>query len=498
MSTGTFPPDLSPEAVSFLQRPKLLYIGGRWVESRSGKRFATINPATGQPITEVAEADSADVDAAVQAARRALEGPWGDMPPAERSRLLWRLGDLIEENGHELAQLESLDTGKPIAEAMMADIPQTADHFRYFAGWPTKLTGETAPVSFPGQYLVYTRREPLGVVGAIVAWNFPLVLAAWKLGPALASGNTVILKPSELTPLTALRLGELIQEAGFPPGVVNILTGFGPTAGAALVDHPGVDKVSFTGSQAVGKQIVAKSARDLKRVSLELGGKSPNIIFSDADMDSAVSGAMMGIFFNQGQICFAGSRLFIPKGEYDRVVSAIIERAEALHQGPGLEYDTQMGPLISQTHMERVLGYVESGRQDGAEILTGGGRNEAAGAGYFVKPTVMTGADQMTIARDEIFGPVLVALPFDDLDEVVRRANDTQYGLAAGIWTSDIKKAIKVAHRLKAGTVWINGYNMLDAASPWGGMKQSGLNRESGRVAIDAYTELKSVWVNLT
>ena len=476
--------------------PKKLLIGGRWVPSQSGKTFATIDPATGEPLATVYEADAADVDAAVQAARRALEGPWGSISPAERARLLWRLSDLIEEHAGELSQLESLDTGKPLTETSMIDIPFTVDHFRYFAGWTTKLTGETLPVSLPGSYLAYTRREPVGVVGAIVPWNFPLMIASWKLAPALACGNTVVLKPSEITPLTALRLGELIQEADIPPGVVNIVPGYGHTAGAALTRHPGVDKITFTGSTEVGREIVRASAESFKRVTLELGGKSPNIVFPDADMDAVAGGIMMSIFFNQGEVCCAGSRLYIHKKVYDRVLSAVVERAKAIRQGAGVEPGTQMGPLVSEQHMNRVLGYIEKGIQEGAKVLAGAERGSEKG--YFVKPTVLEARDEMTVAKEEIFGPVLAVMPFEDLSDVIRRANATSYGLAAGVWSGDVKKAIRVAHALKAGTVWVNGYNLLDPTSPWGGFKQSGVGREMGKYALEHYTEVKSVWVNLT
>lgn len=490
-------PFVSPAVREFLARPKRLFIGGRWEDAESGKTFPVIDPATGEALCEVAEADAPDVDRAVQAARRALEGTWSALPPAERGRLIWRLADLIEEHAEELAQLESLNTGKPVVEAQLADIPLTVQVLRYFAGWTTKWTGEVLPVSLPGQYFAYTRREPIGVVGAIVPWNFPLLLTSFKLGPALAAGNTIVIKPSELTPLTALRLAELVQEADFPPGVVNVVPGYGPTAGAALVAHPGVEKISFTGSVEVGRKIMREAAEHFKRVSLELGGKSPNIVFPDADLDAAVNGALMGIFFNQGEVCCAGSRLFVPKQEFDRIVEAIADRAQKIRQGPGINPATQMGPLVSKAHMERVLRYIELGKQEGAELLTGGEPNPEAGPGYFVKPTVFVGRDEMTIAREEIFGPVLTVLPFEDLDEVVRRANATTYGLAAGVWTRDLRKAIKVAHALKAGTVWVNGYNLLDATSPWGGYKHSGLGRELGRYAMEHFTEVKSVWINL-
>ncbi|PTX60772.1 aldehyde dehydrogenase (acceptor) [Melghirimyces profundicolus] len=490
-------PTLHPDVKRFVQgAPLRLLIGGRRVASRSEKTFQTMDPATGEPLAELYEADAEDVDDAVAASRRALEGTWGNISPAERGRLLWKLADLIEEHAEELSQLESLDTGKPVTETSMVDIPQTVDHFRYFAGWTTKLTGETLPVSFPGEYLAYTRREPLGVVGAIVPWNFPLMIASWKLAPALACGNTVVLKPSELTPLTALRLGELVQEADIPPGVVNILPGYGPTAGAALTRHPEVDKVSFTGSTAVGREIVRNSADHFQRLSLELGGKSPNIVFPDADPDAVAGGVMMSIFFNQGEVCAAGSRLYLHQNIYDKVLEKVVERAHTIRQGPGVDLTTQMGPLISETHRDRVWGYIQRGKEEGARVLAGAERGE--GKGYFIRPTVLEGRDDMEVAREEIFGPVLTVLPFKDVPDVVKRANDTPYGLVAGVWSRDIAKAVRVAHSLKAGTVWVNGYNMIDAASPWGGFKQSGVGREMGPYALEHYTEVKSVWVNLT
>ncbi|OYD09960.1 betaine-aldehyde dehydrogenase [Paludifilum halophilum] len=489
-------PHVSATVREFIDKgPKKLLIG-RWVESQSGEVFDSIDPSTGERLASIYQGDASDIDAAVQAARRALEGPWSRISPSERARLLWRLSDLIEENAHELSQLESLDTGKPLTETSMVDIPMTVDHFRYFAGWTTKLTGETLPVSFPGDYLTYTRREPLGVIGAIVPWNFPLMITSWKLAPALACGNTVVLKPSELTPLTAIRLGELCREAGIPDGVLNIVPGLGPKAGAALTHHPGVDKITFTGSTRVGREIVRASAEDFKRVTLELGGKSPNIVFPDADLNAVAGGIMMSIFFNQGEVCSAGSRLYLHKRIYDDVLSKVVERANAIRQGAGVDPGTQMGPLISEEHQNRVLKYIETGIEDGAKVLAGG--RFPSKTGYFVQPTILEARDDMTVAQEEVFGPVLSVLPFEDLSDVIRRANRTDYGLAAGIWSRDVKKAVRVAHGLKAGTVWVNGYNLLDATSPWGGFKQSGIGREMGKVALDHYTEVKSVWVNLT
>lgn len=490
--------ELSPAVRTFVEKEHKLLIGGEWLPAASGRRIDVIDPASGQAMTSVPAGAAADVDKAVAAARAALTGKWATLSASRRARLLWKLGDLVEQYADDLAQIEALDTGKPFLEARYGDIAGAAEHFRYFAGWVNKYNGEVLPVS-GGEFLTYTRREPVGVVGAISAWNFPMLLAVWKIAPALATGNTVVLKPSEITPLTCLRLGELIGEAGFPPGVVNIVPGYGPEAGAAIAKHKGIDKIAFTGSPRTGRQIMLDAAEGFKRVTLELGGKSPNIVFADADIGAAVKGAMAGIFFNQGEVCAAGSRLFVQKDQYSQVVDGIVAGAKKLAaaQGPGVVKTTRMGPLVSDVHMQRVLGYIDKGKSEGAELLTGGNRNEAAGPGYFVTPTVFAGNDKLTIAKEEIFGPVLTVLPFDDIEEVAQRANATEYGLAAGIWTKDIKKAIKLAHRLQAGTVWINAYNMFDVSSPWGGFKQSGIGREMGRYALEQYTEVKSVWVNL-
>lgn len=481
------------------QQPVKMLIGGQWVESASGKVFETYNPSTGEVLARVAEGESEDINRAVAAARKAFEsGPWPKLTPSQRGRLLWKLADLIEKNAEELAQLETLNNGKPIRYSRSGDVPMTSDHFRYFAGWATKLEGDTIPVSIPNMF-TYTLREPLGVVGQIIPWNFPLQMASWKLAPALACGNTVVLKPAEQTPLTALRLGELVLEAGFPEGVVNIVPGFGETAGAALASHMDVDKVAFTGSTEVGKKILQASVGNLKRVTLELGGKSPNIIFPDADMRFAVRGAMNAIFFNQGQVCTAGSRLFVHKSVYDQVLSGLTDVASKMKLGQGIDPSTEMGPLVSQEQLERVTGYIESGKREGATTTTGGGRpNDAALSGYFVQPTVFDNvSDEMTIAREEIFGPVVAALPFEDIEEVAARANKSIYGLAAGVWTSDVKKVHRMAAALKAGVVWVNTYNMFDAAAPFGGYKQSGYGREMGHAVLDAYTQVKTVWVNL-
>lgn len=487
---------LHPDVVEFLKGPKGLFIDGEFVPSLSGKTFKSINPATEEVLAEVAEAEAPDIDRAVKAARRAFEsGPWSRMSAAERSRLLYRLADLMEEHKLQLAQLETLDNGKPIRESLNADLPLAIEHIRYYAGWPTKVVGQTIPVA--GKYFNYTRHEPVGVVGQIIPWNFPLLMACWKIGAALAMGCTVVLKPAEQTPLSALYLAKLIQEAGFPPGVVNVVPGFGETAGQALVEHPDVNKIAFTGSTEVGKLIMRNAAATLKRVTLELGGKSPNIILPDADMSRAIPGAFMGIMFNQGQVCCAGSRLFVQKKAYDNVVADLVSLAKKIRQGPGLDQGTEMGPLVSDEQEKRVLGYIEKGVEEGAEVLVGGGK--ATDRGYFVQPTIFANVrDDMTIAREEIFGPVVAAMPFEDLDEVIARANDTEYGLAAGVWTENIRNAHYIASKLKAGTVWVNCYNVFDAAAPFGGYKQSGIGREMGSYALNNYTEVKDVWISLS
>jgi len=486
--------------IAFLQQqPVKMLIGGQWVAAASGRTFETINPSTGSVLAQVAEGDVEDINRAAIAARKAFEsGPWPKMTPSQRGRLLWRLADLVEQHADELAQLETLDNGKPIKYSKGADIPLTADHFRYFAGWATKLEGETIPVSIPNMF-TYTLREPVGVVGQIIPWNFPIQMAAWKLAPALACGNTVILKPAEQTPLSALRLGELICEAGFPEGVVNIVPGFGETAGASLALHPDVDKIAFTGSTEVGKKILQASVGNLKKVTLELGGKSPNIIFPDADLKFAIRGAMTAIFFNQGQVCTAGSRLFVHKSVYDQVLSGLTDVARKMKMGPGIDPSTDMGPLVSQEQMERVTNYIDIGRREGAVTTTGGkyAGSDLAG-GYFVEPTVFDNVqDEMTIAREEIFGPVVAVMPFESMEEIAARANKSIYGLAAGVWTSDVKQAHKMAALLKSGVVWVNTYNQFDAAAPFGGYKQSGYGREMGHAVLDAYTQTKTVWMNL-
>jgi acyl-CoA reductase-like NAD-dependent aldehyde dehydrogenase len=489
------------EVASFLKgQPKKLLIGGRWVDAADGKTFDSIDPATGEVLAKVAEAGVEDIDRAVAAARRSFEGRvWRDLPPAERAKVLWRIGDLIDENAQELAELDSLDNGKPINEMLLFDVPLSAATFRYYAGWATKLDGATQQTSFPGSYLSYTLREPVGVVGQIIPWNFPLMMAAWKVAPALACGNSLVLKPSEETPLSALRLAELMQQAEVPAGVVNVVPGFGEVAGARLAAHPDVDKIAFTGSTEVGKLIAKASAEsNLKRVSLELGGKSPNIVFADADMSRAVSGAFLGIFFNQGQVCSAGSRMFVQHNVYDQALEELTSAVGNMQLGPGIDPMTQMGPLVSKAQMERVLRYIDAGSKEGARLVTGGSRAAHLGRGYFVEPTIFADVDaRMRIAREEIFGPVLAAIPFEDEDDLIAKANDSIYGLVAGVWTSDVKRAHRVAHALQAGTVYVNCYNVVDPATPWGGYKQSGWGRELGAHALDLYTEVKNVIVDI-
>lgn len=486
---------LNPRVQEFLKGTKKLLINGELVEAASGKTFETLDPSNGKVLAVVSEAGPEDVDKAVKAARTAFDnGPWKKMSASERSRLIYKLADLMEEHKEALAQLDTLDNGKPIGETTNADVPLAIDHFRYYAGWTTKIVGQTIPVA--GNYFNYTRHEAVGVVGQIIPWNFPLLMAAWKLGAALATGCTIVLKPAEQTPLSALYLGQLALEAGFPPGVLNVIPGFGETAGSPLVDHPEVDKIAFTGSTSVGKMIMRQASGTVKKISLELGGKSPNIILPDADMSKAIPGALMGIMFNQGQVCCAGSRLYIQKKSYDNVVADLVSHAKNIKQGAGLDPSTQIGPLVSGEQLERVGSYIEKGKSEGAEVVTGG--NYGQGEGYFVTPTIFAGVeDEMTIAKEEIFGPVVAAMPFDDLDDVINRANNSEYGLAAGLWTQDVKKAHYVANELKAGTVWVNCYNAFDAASPFGGYKQSGIGREMGSYALDNYTEVKSVWINL-
>ena len=491
---------LAPTVKSFVGKgARKMLIDGKWVDAASGKTFDTPNPATGEVLARVAEGDAEDVDRAVRAARRAFDqSSWTRMPPHERERLLLKVADLIEQHGEELAQLETLDNGKSIFESRNVDIPGSASTFRYYAGWVNKITGETNPTD--PAFFNYTLREPVGVCGQIIPWNFPLMMAAWKLAPALACGNTVILKPAEQTPLTALRLGELLLEAGVPPGVVNIVPGYGETAGAAIVRHPMVDKIAFTGSTEVGKLIQREAANTLKRVSLELGGKSPNIVFSDADVPAAVQGALLGVFFNQGQVCCAGTRLFVEQKMHDQFVDALAQAAGTMKQGSGLDPETRVGPLVSEEQLKRVTGYLDAGKKEGAKAVIGGERAKEKGLekGYFVKPTIFTGVkNDMKIAREEIFGPVVSVIPFKDETDAVIQGNDTLYGLAAGIWTQDVSKAHRTARAIRAGTVWVNCYNVFDVTSPFGGYKESGYGRELGKYALDLYTHVKSVWVRI-
>jgi acyl-CoA reductase-like NAD-dependent aldehyde dehydrogenase len=477
-------------------RPAKLIINGEAVNAASGETFTTTNPATEEAICEVAKAGPEDVDRAVRAARAAFEGPWAKMKPAERQRALWKLGDLILEHGDEIARLETLDNGKPIFESRQVDIPMVAGCFHYFSGWTTKLTGETIPVN-PGTF-TFTLREPLGVVGAIIPWNFPMIMVGWKAAPALAAGNCVIIKPAAETPLTAVRIGELALEAGLPPGVFNVLPGPGSSAGAAMVRHPGIDKISFTGSTEVGKQIMREAASHVKKVTLELGGKSPNIVFADADLEAAVRGAYNGIFYGKGEVCAAGSRLLVERSVHDAFMSKLIERTQKLVPADPLDPKTRLGALVNESQMKKVLGYVEAGVAEGATVAAGGKRQPVNGKGWFVQATVLSGVrNDMRVAQEEIFGPVLSVIPFDDVEDAVAKANDIFYGLAAGVWTRDVKKAHSVARRLSAGTVWVNMYNFYDPGMPFGGVKGSGFGRDLGAESVREYTQVKSVWMNL-
>jgi acyl-CoA reductase-like NAD-dependent aldehyde dehydrogenase len=477
---------------------KQLLINNEWRPSSSGQTMEVINPATEDVIAEVAAADATDVDAAVAAARAALEGPWGKLSARERGRLVSKLADRLLERADAVARLETLHNGKPISESRNIEIPAAAECFEYYAGWADKVMGETIPVK--GNYLTYTLREPLGVVAAIVPWNFPLLLAAWKVAPALACGNTVILKPASQTPLTALALGEIAMEVGLPAGVLNVVTGPGSRVGQALVEHPGIDKIAFTGDTSTGKSIMRSAADTLKRITLELGGKSPNIVLSDADIEAAIRGATIGIFYGKGEVCAAGSRLLVDRAIKNEFVDKLAARTRKMVPGDPLDPKTRFGAISSKKQLETVLRYIDTGRKEGAALVAGGERTDiGTGKGYFVQPTVFTDVKpEMTIAREEIFGPVLAAIDFADLDEAIAKANESQYGLAAGVWTRDIKKAHYVARQLQAGTVWVNTYNVYDTAAPFGGYKHSGFGREMSAHALEHYTQIKSVWVDLS
>ena len=476
-----------------------LYIAGAWRPPVSGETYATINPATEEESARIAKGDERDIHLAVQAARKAFDsGPWPKMSAANRGRIVWKLGDLIMANLDEMARLESLCTGKTLFDSGKVEIPFAADVFRYYAGWATKIHGET--LALREDAFTFTLRQPVGVVGAIVPWNFPFLLASWKIAPALAAGNTVVLKPASLTPLTALKFAELCQEAGLPEGVFNVVTGPGAKVGMALVRDPRVDKIAFTGSTEVGKQIMREGASTLKRLSLELGGKSPNIVFADADMEAAIKGAMTGIFYNKGEVCAAGSRLFLEERIHEEFMGKLTERVKGLKVGDPMDKATRMGPVVSAQQMETVLGYIEAGKKEGARLVAGGGRAKVGnGKGYYIEPTIFDGvSNQMKIAREEIFGPVLSVIPFKSVEEGIAEGNTTTYGLAAAVWTRDVAKALRAARAIRAGTVWVNAYNLFDAALPFGGFKESGFGREMGSAGLELYTEVKSVWVDLS
>ena len=491
---------ISPSNAAFLGKPRRLLIDGVWIDAISGRTFEVRDPSSDRVIASVALGEAADIDRAVAAARRAFEdSDWSRMKPGDRERVLHRIADLVERHAGELAELEAIDNGKSIVMARHVDLKHAIEVWRYMAGWPTKLEGQTLPVSgtlVPGQeYAAFSLREPVGVIGAIIAWNFPFLLATWKVAPALAAGCTVVLKPAEETPLTALRLGEIVLEAGLPKGVLNVVTGMGSTAGAALAEHPGVDKITFTGSTEVGRLVVRAASGNLKKVTVELGGKSPAIVLDDADLDKAIPGVTSGIFFNQGQVCCAGSRLYVAKRHFDRVVEGVAERAKAMKLGPGLDSSAEIGPLVSSVQRERVMSYIDQGLAAGASAVAGGRQVESPG--YYVEPTIFTDvSEDMAIMREEIFGPVVVVKPFEDLGEIARLANESIYGLAASIWTRDVKKLFTLAPKIRAGTVWVNCHNVLDAAMPFGGYKQSGWGRELGREAVYSCLESKSLCIN--
>lgn len=488
---------MSESAPTLEIRPGKLLIGNQWRDAASGKTFATVNPATGEVITHLADAGAADLEAAVAAARKAFDsGPWPTMAASDRARILFRMADLLEKNLERIATLETLDNGKPIFESRYVDIPMVAEVFRYYAGWSTKIHGETIPVK--GPYLNYTLREPIGVVAAITPWNFPLLMASWKVAPALASGNTVILKPARLTSLTALALGEIALEAGLPEGVFNVLTGDGRTIGMGLVNHPGVDKIALTGSTETGKAVMKAGADTLKKITLELGGKSPNIVLDDADLESAVRGAYNGIFYGKGEVCAAGSRLFVHSKIRDAFLEKLVERTRKLQPADPMNPKTRLGALVSDEQLNKVMEYVAIGKSEGAQLATGGERATVNGKGAFVLPTIFHGVrNSMRLAQEEIFGPVLSVIEFSDIDTLIREANGTSFGLAAGVWTRDIRKGHEIAHRLRAGTVWINTYNVYDPAAPFGGYKSSGFGRDLGMHALEHYTQVKDIWVNL-
>ena len=499
MTTAENIRNLSDKTKDFISSPRKMLLNGQWVTSASGKMFDTLDPATGEVIVQVAEGDKEDIDRAVAAARKAFDdGPWPAMTSTARERCMHRLADLMEENADILAELEALDNGKNVAIARAVDIQVAIDFIRYMAGWPTKITGDVLPLSVPyapdAKFLGYTLREPVGVVGQIIPWNFPALMVSWKLGPALASGCTVVLKPAEETPLTALYIGELICQAGFPDGVVNIIPGYGHTAGAALTVHPKVDKISFTGSTEVGKIIVKAAADTMKNVTMELGGKSPAIILPDADLEVAIPGAASAIFFNQGQVCCAGSRLFVPDNLYDQVIAGLVEAADGMKIGCGLDPENMINPLVSQIQFDRVMGYIESGRAEGAEVVAGGGRR--GDKGYFVEPTILANTNRdMKVVREEIFGPVVCVQRYQDIDEVAKLANDTVYGLGASIWTRDVGNIINIVPKIRSGTVWVNCHNILDVVMPFGGYKQSGFGKDMGQQALEGYLETKSVCI---